>query len=163
MRKKVLFGFLVVLVIISMFGFVSAEMLISESGIEYEQRILDEFTKLEMNESISETWIKIFFRLKDASDKENVLSQFSEEEIKDIISHDISPEVVALKTTKEGFEKLIQDTKIKEVYYNAPVYAYNNEDKFMRLNNPYICWGIILIFLIILILIILKLKKKKRK
>jgi len=97
---------------------VSAEMLVSEAGVEYEDRILEEFAKLE---GTNETFVPLIIELKDFSKANDLLSIFSNGEIKDVAIRDLSNRI-GVDLTEEAFFKLIQDNRVEGVYYDYPLY-----------------------------------------
>jgi len=50
MKKEIIFSMLMVLVVVSVMGVVSAETLVSDVGVEYEVEVLDAFK--------NQTWIR---------------------------------------------------------------------------------------------------------
>ncbi len=98
----------------------------SNAGVKYEQKVLYEFSKLEMNKTSNKTFVQIIIQLKDFSDAENLLSIFNESEIKDIAIRNLTKKM-GVGLTKEGFDKLISDSRVEAVYYDAPMYFLLDE------------------------------------
>jgi subtilisin family serine protease len=122
--KKQVFILLFLFLGLSLMNFVQAEMLTSDAGVRYEDRILEEFNRLNNTE---EKFIEVVIDLKDSSDKNSVLSLFSEEELKDVIILQASPDIVGVEISEEGFFKLIQNNRVESVSYNPPVHATLSE------------------------------------
>ena len=145
----------------------SSEMWVSDAGVKYEQRILDEFNNsnntMIINETANETWVSVIIYLKDKSEINNLISAFSDEEIRNILDRSISPNKISFEITRKGFDKLIEDGKVDKVYYNAPVYAFLDENNFTNFKNLYVYIPLILLILIILGLIIYKSKNRKKR
>lgn len=143
---------------IFLISFVNAEMLTSNAGVQYDSRILDEFEKIKTNETINETFVKIIILLKDKSEADNLLSNFSKDELKDIINRQIS-DSIGVKVTEEGLYKLLQDERIEKVYFNIPISALQENKKISSL----LIFILVLLSLLslVLYLIIRKLKRKK--
>ena len=131
MKRKlclVLVGFL----IFGLFGVVGAasEMLISDFGVEYESRILDEFSKLKINETDNETFVEVIIYLNDFFEAENLISDFSEDELIGEIDRQLpnrSSNKVLAKISEEAFFKLIQNDVVEKINYNAPMYLSLSE------------------------------------
>jgi hypothetical protein len=155
-EKNYLMLGMMLLIIFSMFSFISAEMLVSDAGVEYEQRILDEFAKSD------ESFINIIIQLKDPSETDNLISDFSEDEIRKTFRFSTSDDVSA-EISESGFEKLIEDGRVDKIYFNRPLTI--NEPK----NNPdkglLVILSILGLFILFILIIysIKKLKNKKRK
>ena len=137
-------------------NFVNAEMLTSNAGVQYDSRILEEFEKIKMNETINETFIGIVIELKDFSKSNDLLSIFSENETKDIAIRNLS-ERVGVDLTEEAFFKLIQDDRVSKVYYDIKYYP--TEKNTLKL----IEFVFIIILVIIILLIYVSSKKRKNK
>src|SRR3989344_6573614 len=110
-KQKILFVLLVFLILL--INFVYAEILLSDGGVKYENRILQEFDK-------TSGFVDLIIYLKDISQAESLISNFSENEIGRVINRNISNRITA-QMTEEAFFKLIQDERVESVYYNAPV------------------------------------------
>jgi hypothetical protein len=167
MKNKILFGFLfgllMSIIIVSMVFIVSAEMLVSDAGVGYDSEIIDRF-----NQNL--TSVNIFFKLKNMSEANDLLSTFSKNEFGNIIRRPDSSRIGG-EITRQGFDKLISDSRVEVVYYNIPVYATENETieeveglipeiekKELELGWFGISIGIIVIILIIILYLILKKK-----
>jgi hypothetical protein len=112
--KKQVFILVFLFLGLSLINFVQAEMLTSDAGVQYEDRILEEFNKLE---GTNETFVEIIVYLRDTSQTDDVLSAFSSNELKDIINRRVSDRI-GVKITEEGFFKLIQDGRVDKVYFS---------------------------------------------
>lgn len=106
-----IFG-IIFLIGVILISFISAEMLISPANVSYDSNILEQFK--------NSTEVNVFFELNNFSDADNILANFSANEIKHIIKHDISGSISG-EITQEGFNKLINNSRVSIVYYNAPV------------------------------------------
>ena len=160
MINKIKISMIFMLILSSLLiNFVSANMLVSDSGVRYESRILEEFDKLKMNETVNETFIKVIIYLKNISEVNDLISNFSERELRNIINRQIpnkSSERIGAEVTEEGFYKLIQDDRIDKIYYNFPVYPTEKSSFELR-------WLLLLLIIIILVIIFyIFLKNKKR-
>jgi len=120
MKKQIIFGVLVVLIIVSMIGVISAEMLTSDVGVEYESEILREFNKT------NQTLVGVFFELKDMSEADNLFSDLTESDFEFVRK---SSKRIIGKVTKKGFDKLINDERIKVIYFSESVYATNDKNE----------------------------------
>jgi len=89
----------------------SNELLISNKGVKYEKRVLDEFDKTK--------WTNIIVDVKETSKINDLISNFNEEEFKDIIYREISPTIIGVTTTKSGFDKLINDEKVEMIHLSS--------------------------------------------
>jgi len=164
-KKYLIFGMLLTLVVVHILSFVHAEMLISDSGVKYEQKILDEFAKLENNNETNQTFVHVLIYLKDSLDADTLISSFSENEIKDITGlNDISPTRFSIKITKEGFDKLINDSRVEKIYYEVPIRAHDPKNKTkitLWLLFIFILITLLIVFYTIIRKIIIKNKKKR--
>jgi len=149
-----------VLSVIMLIGVVNAEMLVSGAGVEYEEKILEEFAKLE---GTNETFVKIIIELENASEENNLISPFLEEEVRNIINRPISPGRIGVEITEEGFYRLIEDERVKSIYFNRPLY-YESEENNFKSNGFFIGITSILSLLVLYSLIkVLVVDKKKDK
>ena len=127
---------------------VYAQMSQSNVGVDYEDRILEEF---EANE-----YVGVIIYLKDSSEISNLISDFSDEEMKNVINRDTSNRIAA-DISEDAFFKLIEDERVDRMYYNRPIYALNKE------NSLYFLIGMVLaLIILILIYILFKISKKRR-
>jgi len=140
--------------------------ILQENIQKYEPRILEEFAKLKYPEEnqteTNETFIRIVIYLKDTSQTDDVLSNFSSNELKDIINRQISDRI-GVKITEAGFYKLIQDDRVDKVYFARKGYFLND-----KTNTTFLLllFGIILIVILLIILfywLFLRLNKKVNK
>jgi parallel beta-helix repeat protein len=67
-------------------------------------------------------WIKIIIDPRDMSEFENIFSVFPENELRNVKKWPYSPRVDA-EITEQGFNKLVNDSRIESIYFNAPVHA----------------------------------------
>ena len=158
MRKGLFFSVLVALVFAGMINFVIAEMLVSDVGVIYDSEIEKAFNSSE--------WVGVFFKLDDISKADNLISNLSDEEFQFIGK---SPSRIVGKITKGGFNKLINDSRVKEIYYNFPVEGTNNktEDEnkiYSEKERDYqlYMWIILGGLLLIIFYIIIRKKKNNR-
>jgi len=140
-KQKILFVLLVFLILL--INFVYAEILLSDGGVKYENRILQEFDK-------TSGFVDLIIYLKDISQAESLISNFSENEIGRVINRNISNRITA-QMTEEAFFKLIQDERVESVYYNAPVQTL---DRSAKNSKPLLVVGLIIFLIIVLFLII---------
>ena len=155
MKEEALFGIFAILIIGSMFSIVSAEMLVSDAGVEYESKILDEFAKLE---GTNETFVDLIIYIKDMSEVENLILTFSKDEIGRVINRNISNRI-AIEMNEEAFFKLIQDEQVESVYYNAPIHAIDSEYKLPN----FLIAGLMVLIALFIYLIIIKNRKTKNE
>jgi len=120
MEKQNILIFGVIFLIGIMFvNLVGAEMLISPANVSYDSQILEQFR--------SSNEVNIFFELNNFSDADNLFSTLSNDtqNFKEINKWPYSP-TIDVKITLGGFSKLISDSRIKVIYFNAPAHAINN-------------------------------------
>src|SRR3989344_5954845 len=119
LKKEVKFIFCIFTIII-----ISNVQIVLSEEIQLNKKIIDQQIqeKLNSNEKI----IDVFFKLDDISKADNLISNLSDEEFQFIGK---SPSRIVGKITKEGLDKLINDGRVKEIYYNFPVEATNNKTK----------------------------------
>lgn len=124
MKQETIIGVTVVSVflILLMINLVNAEEIFSNAGVRYDTKISDKFNQ-------NQAWVDVFFYLKNGSESESLLSNFSENEIQRIKIASISPEKIRAEITKEGFDKLINDSRVESVYFNVEVHALDDEAK----------------------------------
>jgi len=165
---------MLVLAVVLFGSFVSAEMLVSEVGVEYDNEIEEYFNSQALVEELisqrpgsqansleiinNEIYVKVLIYLKDSSEADDLLLIFSENEIKNMVHRDSSLSI-SVKITKEGFDKLVQDKRVDRVYYNFPVRAFEEKEPldFIRL---VVYLAILLLFILIFYAIIKKIIKK---
>src|SRR3989344_152285 len=113
LKKEVKFIFCIFTIII-----ISNVQIVLSEEIQLNKKIIDQQIqeKLNSNEKI----IDVFFKLDDISKADNLISNLSDEEFQFIGK---SPSRIVGKITKEGLDKLINDGRVKEIYYNFPVEA----------------------------------------
>lgn len=184
--KKLIFLMGLFLLSITLTGIVSAE--VSDTGVEYESKVLKEFNS-------GESWVDIKVDLRDTSDiiingtkdeRRGLLRQKDEwfvPVIDDVLST-LSKNEFNLtrkttggfrgKITKQGFDKLINDARVESVYYGfVPSYGItdNNATEVEDSNNASLpssiqieefLWEYLLIIAII-ILILYKFARDKRR
>ncbi len=95
-------------------------MLTSDVGVEYESEILREFNKT------NQTLVGVFFELKDMSEADNLFSDLTESDFEFVRK---SSKRIIGKVTKKGFDKLINDERIKVIYFSESVYATNDKNE----------------------------------
>jgi len=137
-NQKIISFILFVILIILNLSFLSSENLnsldrwrdsLSESdksilqinSEKYESRILDEFAKIE---GTNESFVRAIIRLKNSSYVDGFISEFPDEEFRNIIHREVSlssSNRFGAEITEEAFFKLIQDERVESVYYNAPI------------------------------------------
>ena len=74
MEKQIIILFGVIILNILFINFVSAERLVSENGVEYDTKILDMFS--------NSTYVDVTIRLDDSINRDNFITEFSDEEFK---------------------------------------------------------------------------------
>ena len=135
MRNKILFSLIMVLVVVSMFGIVSSEMLVSDVGVEYDSEIVDALD----NSELAEVMVELSFS--NLSLINSLLSNFTEEEfkLKRILRGD---DAFVGNITKEGLNKLINNPNVEFVFLSKilQVHPAQNEveieqDVLVALNN----------------------------
>ena len=145
--KKIILICLLLIVSIFLVNYVSAEILVSETGVEYDSKILDQFQ--------NQTFVPIIIELNEFSDEgaRNLLSNFNEEEVEYIVIHNITQRV-SVDLTEETFFKLIQNDRINKIYYNAPIYFTSKKQNIVN--------KILILMILFIIILTLYLKNKKR-
>ena len=145
--KKIILTCLLLIVSIFLVNYVSAEILVSETGVEYDSKILDQFQ--------NQTFVPIIIELNEFSDEgaRNLLSNFNEEEVEYIVIHNITQRV-SVDLTEETFFKLIQNDRINKIYYNAPIYFTSKKQNIVN--------KILILMILFIIILTLYLKNKKR-
>jgi hypothetical protein len=157
MKKQIIFGFFLILVIVNMFGIVRSEMLISSANVSYDSTIIDEFNRIKGGGE-NETFVQLLVYLKNGSEAEDIISNFNGSEISKFL-HRENSDTIVVKMTEEGFYKLIQDNRVDKVYYDFPIHAFLNEN--VSLNQIYLVIFIALLILCGIILYIIRKKHKK--
>jgi len=140
---------------------VNAETLISDAGVEYDEKILEEFAKLE---GTNETFVPLIIHLTNLSEAESLISMFEEDEFRGYINHNLSfrsTESFGVDMTEEAFFKLIQDERVTKVYYNGLYHAYGGDNSNIKLKL--LIGIVILLIIIVLIILLLKLRKRRLK
>ena len=121
MRNNILFGFAGILVVgiilFSITSLVSSQD--DDSGPYIDPELYDQFNNSE--------WVEVIIDLKNISEMDDVFSNFSQDEIKDVEQWPLSPRIDA-KITEAGFYKLINDTRLKSVYFAASMHATGSEN-----------------------------------
>ena len=151
---------------------------VSDAGVEYDFEILDYFNNQTLVEELisrplrshatsleiidNETWVSVIIDLKDFSEADNVLSIFSEEEIKDITIRNLS-KGIGVDLTEEAFFKLVNDERVDKIYYSHPIYLLKGRELDKNLFIILSLLGIFILFILIIYFIIKKLKSKKIK
>ena len=138
-----------------MFGFVSAEMLINEVGVEYDYEIVKEFDKAKLNESLndSEIYVGIIIELEDLSKSEFFVNNYlSNKKVKNIVNRNIS-NLIGVDVTEEVFFSLLNNSEISKITYDSPMYLSSGH--FSKDRN-YIYFILLLIISILFLLIKLK-------
>ena len=118
-------------------------------------------------------WVRVIINLKNMSEAENFLSIFSVNELKLIRKSTMR---IGAEITKDGFERLINDSRVEAIYKDIIVQGTNNETDILKennsyQNNAYISFKdkiksntlIIISIVLTLTIIILLIKKSKRK
>jgi len=127
-EMKIIIGVLGVLIIVGLIGVVVAETLVSDAGVSYDSEILGALNSSE--------WVSIFMKLNNMSEADSLLSTFLETEFK--FKRKSSTRIVG-EITREGFDKLINDTRINVVYFNALAHATLDES--VPLINVTVVWN----------------------
>jgi len=167
MKNKELFLILSIFIFcIFLISFVSSvEMLTSDAGIKYDQRILDEFANpnntIIINDSTNESYVQVLIYFKEPLEVDNFVFTFSNEEIKDTSDNNLSSSRITARITKKGFDKLINDERVDKVYYDFPFHGFEKNNS---LNQIILIVVIIVLILSILVFYIIKrlIKIKKR-
>ena len=130
MNKRLLF--FVFILCIFLVPNVNAEMLVSDAGVEYEPTILEKYGNLEG----SEKYVSLNVKLKDYSEADSIFSEFSDEEIKNLIisySSEIDKYSISVEMTEEAFLKLIGNEKVSKVFY-GPRYKFYLDESIPLIN-----------------------------
>ena len=115
----------------------------------------------------SNEWVDIAIVLYNISEANVFTSNFSEDELK--ITR-ISSRWIVAQTTIDGINKLANDTRIKEIFFNSPVQGTDSENKTINqtINNTEgksiidnLPWLIIIVIIIIIIVLYSIIKFKK--
>jgi len=114
--------YLIIFVTIFFGSLVSAEILVSDRGVEYDSVILDKFQY--------QLYVEVIIHLENLSYLEELISEFSEDELRDVIYRDIpnrSSQSFGAEITESAFFKLLKDDRVEKIYYNWPVDALLEE------------------------------------
>lgn len=157
-RKIVLF--LGIFILGMMFiGFVNAEGLVSESGVIYSERILEQFDNIQ---GTNENFVDVMIYPKDVSYKEEIISDLSDKNVGRIVNRNISNKIT-VKVTEDVFFELLEDERIEKISYNAPIKLVSSPWQ-KRSFKISLTFGIIFfILLIILVFILIKLRRNKNE
>jgi len=165
MKKEIMFG-IMVLVIVGVLGVVGAETtLISDAGVEYEVEVLEKLNKTEWIPVI----IEIYFENSTIIDQ--VLSNLLESEFK-LKKKLLGNDALVGNITKEGFNKVLNNPNVRLIYLSriAQIHPGNEiedekvgvleeeEIKIKRIN----LWLVILPILAILLVVIYLIFHKKK-
>jgi hypothetical protein len=147
--------FVFVGIVLILIPLISAEMLVSDAGVQYEQKIFNFFNNQTLvQQEISnplrpqggsleivdnETYVRVIINLKNVSDIDNLLSDLPQDKFKNLINRNLSynsyPKI-SVEITKEIFDSLIQDNRIDKIYYDEQAYLQKNNFNF---NTFFIC------------------------
>ena len=84
---------------------------------KYESDLLKRFA---YNKELEGDSIGVIIYLKDSSEISNLISDFSDEEMKNVINRDTSNRIAA-DISEDAFFKLIEDERVDRMYYNRPI------------------------------------------
>lgn len=171
MKSEECFVIGIILLFLINFSFVSAEMLVSDAGVQYEQKILDYFNNRSLVEEEitnplrpqagsleivdNETFVRVLIDLKDPSKSQEFVSSFQNLSFNDVVVRSVEYGI-SVKVDEETFNQIIQDERVGYVYYNAPIYAQNNK-------SPNIVPIMLILTFVILVIAIVSLLKRKDK
>jgi hypothetical protein len=99
------------------------KFILVENYKKYDFQVIKQYS---YSVSKHDLFVDLIIEIENISQAKNLVSNFSENEMKDIVIHYIpyrSSESFAAEVSEEGFFKLLQDERIVKVYYNVPVYA----------------------------------------
>src|SRR3989344_2247991 len=100
--------YLIIFVTIFFGSLVSAEILVSDRGVEYDSVILDKFQY--------QLYVEVIIHLENLSYLEELISEFSEDELRDVIYRDIpnrSSQSFGAEITESAFFKLLKDDRVE--------------------------------------------------
>jgi hypothetical protein len=167
--------FLIFLTILFLIGSISAEMLVSDSGVGYDSEISSKF--------LFSKWVNIMIKVNDFSNvtidygedsietqemkdnqmweiyrqtSDNILSNLSEEEFILEERSEFGIFIVG-EITQEGFNKLLNDTRVKHIYAEKEGWQSSIS------NHTSIIFVFFVLIFIFLIILILKLRKNGYK
>ena len=86
--------------------------------------VLKEFAN---SEEKNQTYVDVTIRLDDSINRDNFVTEFSNEEFKDVVNRHIpnkSSNSFSVKISEETFFKLLKDERVKIIDYNAPVHWF---------------------------------------
>ena len=98
-----------------MINFVSANLFVSDVGVIYEKRVLDEY-------GIFNKRVNLIIYLNNETDHDNLILELLEKNVVDIVTRNISKSKFSAKVNKKIFLELIEDERIRSIYYNAPIF-----------------------------------------
>ena len=164
-RKKNIVILLLLMVLFLQVKIVLSLENVEGSKVKYDSEILKAFNESEL--------VRVIINLKNMSEAENFLSIFSVNELKLIRKSTMR---IGAEITKDGFERLINDSRVEAIYKDIIVQGTNNETDILKennsyQNNAYISFKdkiksntlIIISIVLTLTIIILLIKKSKRK
>jgi len=136
--------FLIILVVGGILSFVSAEMLVSDTGVEYDSELIEQF--------LVSKWVHVTIDVKDFSNitiskEDSVAVQTTKDSQRWDIYRNTSQSVLSILSenefqlkrksewgrsfsgniTKEGFEKLLKDDRVKKIYAEKEIHISLNE------------------------------------
>lgn len=118
MKKQIIFSIFFVLIVVSMFGVVRSEMLTSSANVSYDSKIVEQLQ--------NQSEVDIFFEVDNSSNANNLFVNLSKDtqNFKDLEKSPYEPRIAVI-TTQNGFNQLLNDSRIKNIYFAAPVYIAN--------------------------------------
>ena len=164
MKRQIKLFFGMIILGIFLINIVSAVRLFSEIGVDYDSQILDLFE--------NNSYVDVTITLNDSINRDNFITEFSNEEFKDIVNTHIpnkSSNRFSVKIPEDTFFKLLQDERVKIIDYNGPVHMFL--DDLIGIPAPgykskipkKILIGLsLMIILIIIILYLIRQKQKKK-
>jgi hypothetical protein len=173
--KKVVWGIVILsLVLISMLGIVRGETLTSPANVSYDSELIGQF--------FLSDWVHVTIKINDNTnisiqDTDSVAVQKQKDDMhfallnntSNLILLSLSKNEFQLEgifpwgngfygnITKKGFDKLLNDTRVKKIYADKEI-TNASAGTIVKNLAPYL---IILILLIVLIIVLIKLKKRK--
>src|SRR3989344_7594425 len=117
-KTIIIFSIIFTVFLINNINNISAEMLVSEVGVQYDSKILEKFE--------SNTFANVIIILEESVDIDNFVTEFSNDEFKDVINRNIpnkSSNRFGAKISEDAFFKLLQDERVENIEYNWVGYA----------------------------------------
>ncbi|MGD9276058.1 MAG: hypothetical protein PVJ67_02705 [Candidatus Pacearchaeota archaeon] len=140
-----------------LFNFISAEMLTSDAGVEYDSAIVEQFDS-------GQEFVNVMIDFTNFSDIDSLISDFSEGELKNLLNRNypytITPSIAAT-VSEETFFRLLQDKRVDKIYPNGIVrFDDPIPHKFPLSYLIVIVFSLIMVFIVLFLLINKRLRKK---